>query len=428
MVYGMKKIYLAFLCLMGGMSLQSCLHDDKEFFDDSAANRIESTVENTKKILESSNNGWELHYYTGSQYSGGGYTFLLNFKNGKVTVAGDAALATSSERATSSYTVDRSMGPVITFNTFNSILHALGTPNINNIEGEQADWEFVVTRLTEDSVFVRGKKWGNDMVFTRLADNIDWKERLDSIADVASKLNDNYVILGTDDASKAVEVNSSNRRMASRNALGQVVESPFFVTTTGVLAKDDVTVGNTTTREFYVTKTGNIQMKGNESMELAPYIAPIDTWVGNWSLAAMAGSCDLTITKSEEKADSLVGTFKVDAVTYHVGLSYDAETGYLRLGTQDIEDPTEKYATIWFMGTDLSQSALLGAGGINFVWHTVTQEASFKGEKVEASGREYTVDSFIGVAIGIDNNYVRDEDGNLIFPVAWYYLSSLSRN
>lgn len=50
----MKHIFIAIVCLLGSMSLQSCLHDDKEFFDESAANRIESTVENTQKILESS--------------------------------------------------------------------------------------------------------------------------------------------------------------------------------------------------------------------------------------------------------------------------------------------------------------------------------------------------------------------------------------
>ena len=54
----MKHIFIAIVCLLGSMSLQSCLHDDKEFFDESAANRIESTVENTQKILDYSENGW----------------------------------------------------------------------------------------------------------------------------------------------------------------------------------------------------------------------------------------------------------------------------------------------------------------------------------------------------------------------------------
>lgn len=43
----MKHIFIAIVCLLGSMSLQSCLHDDKEFFDDSAANRIEHCREHS---------------------------------------------------------------------------------------------------------------------------------------------------------------------------------------------------------------------------------------------------------------------------------------------------------------------------------------------------------------------------------------------
>ena len=424
----MKKIFLVILGIVGGMSLQSCLHDDKEFFDDSAANRIESTVENTKKILESASNGWELQYYTGTQYSGGGYTLLLNFKNDKVTVGGDPALATSTERITSSYAVDRSMGPVITFNTYNSILHKLGTPTINNIEGEQADWEFVVTKLTEDSVFVKGKKWGNEMVFTRLPQTVDWKEHLDSIGIVASQLKDNYAEGTADDASKVIEINKSSRRIVYRNALGQVEEHPFVILPTGVKPLGEVTIGGATTDELKVTKTGNIQVKGNEQIELAPYIAPIDTWVGSWSLSAMAGSCDLTIKKYEAKADSLVATFKVDNLEYTLGLSYDEKTGYVHLDSQDIPDPSGKYAAIWFMSTDLNKGTLLGMKGVNFIWHSVSKEASFEGDTiVDTDGTTYTVDSFIGVAIDSSGHLVT-ENKKYVFAAEWYYLSSLSRN
>ena len=426
----MKKIYLAILCAMTGLTFQSCLHDDKEFFDDSAANRIENTVENTQKVLESSENGWELHYYTGEGYTGGGYTFLLKFHNGKVTVAGDPALATSEERATSSYGMDRSMGPVLTFNTYNHILHALGTPNINNIQGQQGDWEFVVTKLTEDSIFVRGKKWSNDMVFTRLPQTVDWKEHLDSIGNVAKQLKDNYVDATSGDASKAIEVNASTRRIAGRNALGQVEECPYIITTKGIQTLEPVTVGNSQTQSFELTQTGKLQTQGDAQVELAPYIAPIDTWVGKWSLSAVAGSCDLTISKCEEKADSLIATFKVDTLEYHLGMNYDAETGYAYLNSQYISDPSGKYPALFFMSADLSHSALLGAGGVYFVWHCVSQEATFIGDVLTSTkdGSQFTVDSFVAGAADSQGNLLRDEDDLLIFPVEWYYLYSLSRN
>lgn len=423
----MKKIFLAILCVMAGMSLQSCLHDDKEFFDEPAANRIESTVENTQKLLESAENGWELQYYTGEGYTGGGYTFLLNFKNGKVTVAGDPEVATSTERATSSYAVDRSMGPVITFNTYNSILHALGTPTYDNIQGQQGDWEFVVTKLTEDSIFVKGKKWGNKMVFTRLPQTVDWKEHLDSIATVLSKLNENYVA-GSDD-SKVIEINTSTRRIAYKNDLGSVSELPFLVTPTGVQALEQVTVGNVQSSVFELNQNGNLLVKGSEQLELAPYIPSIDEWVGNWSVQAMAGSCDINIVKSEEKADSLVGTFKVDTCEYTIGLNYDEATGKLFMGSQIIPDPSGLYYAIWFMATDLNQGTLLGEGGLYFVWHAVTKEATCTGDQLQGQdGKTYTVDSFIGAAVDASGSLMKDTENHYIFPFSWYYVSGMSRN
>ena len=68
----MKKILLYIMVVAGMVSMQSCLHDDKELFDESAANRLEHATEETKQILESSESGWAMQYYLGDEYKGGG--------------------------------------------------------------------------------------------------------------------------------------------------------------------------------------------------------------------------------------------------------------------------------------------------------------------------------------------------------------------
>ncbi len=421
-----KNIYIAIACIAAGLSLQSCLHDDKEYFDEPAANRIESTVENTQKILEAAPNGWQLHYFTGTDYSGGAYTMLLKFQNGKVTVAGDPQLATSSERATSSYAVDRSMGPVITFNTYNSILHLLGTPTISNIEGEQGDWEFVVTSLSEDSICVRGKKWGNEMVFTRLPESIDWTERLDSIATVQNLLSVNYSAgEGTSDASKLIEVDNTNRRLASRNADNTVEEHPFYVTTTGIESLDDITLGDVKTKNFIVTKDGNLTAD-NGNVTLKPYVVGIDTWVGSWTLMSYYGGCDMNISRVEDSETMLKGQFTVSGVTYTIDLTYDPATGKINMPQQIIEDPSGKYPAIWLINADLNQGMLLGEGGVNIEWHGVSQSAEIEDDGTLAS-EGYATDTFVGVACTTDGDLLKDSDG-YIFVFEWYYLSGFNYN
>ncbi len=423
----MKKIYMATFLAVAGLSLQSCLHDDKEYFDSSAATRIESTVENTQKILESAGNGWQLHYFTGENYTGGGYTFLLKFQNGKVTVAGDPQLATSEERATSSYGVDRSMGPVLTFNTYNTILHQLGTPTYSNIQGEQGDWEFVVTKLTQDSVFVRGKKWGNNMVFTRLPESVDWTARLDSLAKVNDLLAVNYTSGNTTDVNKMVEVNNTTRRIIYRSASNQLVEQPYYLTTTGICALNPITVDGVETSSLDVNENSELTAKNaTQQLKLTPYAATIDTWLGSWTLSSMSGGCDMTISKVEDSDNMLRGEFTLNGYTYAVGLTFDPETGKLNMPTQLIEDPTGKYPAIWFMNADLNVGYLLGEGGMNLVWHGVSQEAEFEDDGTLAS-QGYATDTFVGLACTSQGSPIKEND-SYVFVFSWYYLSNLTKN
>lgn len=423
----MKHIFIAIVCLLGSMSLQSCLHDDKEFFDESAANRIECTVENTQKILESSENGWQLHYFTGKGMTGGGYTFLMKFANGKVTVAGDTAVASPTERATSSYTVDRSMGPVLSFNTYNDIFHFLGEPSYSEIEGDQGDWEFVITKLTEDSVFVRGKKWENEMVFTRMPADLDWTSYLNSIADVQKRLGVNYSVGNSSDASKMVEINSSKRRILSRSANGQIVEQPFYVTPTGIHAVNEpVVLEGNVVQDFLVSKTGVLSAKDNEALTLNAYVPGIDAWLGEWTLSAMQGSCDITISKVKDEENMLMGTFTSDGYTYNIELDFNPETGDLNLPSQMIEDPSGRYPALRLMNADLSKSALLGKGGMNIVWHGVSQEADFEDDgTLTADG--YTSDTFVALACTSKGEPITQND-QYVFAFGWYFLSNLTPN
>ena len=77
----MKKILFCMQALVASLLLTACLHDDNEVFDESAAQRIEKAVTADKALLESAPNGWELHLWTEPKYTGGGYTYLMKFKN-----------------------------------------------------------------------------------------------------------------------------------------------------------------------------------------------------------------------------------------------------------------------------------------------------------------------------------------------------------
>jgi len=222
----MKKILSLMALAMMIVSLQSCLHDDDEVFSESASVRIQKAVDEVKAKLTSSPNGWTMYYFTGEDYTGGGYNMLMRFDHNYAYVSADFAPADSVSRST--WNVNKDQGPVITFDTHNELMHAKSEPSSGAIDGEEGDYEFVVLRMTEDSIYVRGKKWNNHMVMVRNAENMNWEQY---IAGVQTTL-DNLVVKYETPAGTSIRINTTNRRMTTAD---DGVGVPFYATANGIL-------------------------------------------------------------------------------------------------------------------------------------------------------------------------------------------------
>ena len=80
----MKKIYLVLLAVLG-MTVTSCLMEEKDLFDKTPAERMEAYLDEYQSILTSSENGWLLEYYAEENQSYGGYAYVLKFTTADVT-------------------------------------------------------------------------------------------------------------------------------------------------------------------------------------------------------------------------------------------------------------------------------------------------------------------------------------------------------
>lgn len=171
----MKKIFFYIMFAVAGLSLQSCLHDDDEIFDKSAAERINEAVANVKEVLTSSQEGWVMHYYVGQEYAYGGLNLAMKFTDGKVQMYNETAQNSdgSYKSVVSTYKITRDQGPVLAFDTYNDLLHVYGDPAGNgptDVDGWEADYEFVVMNISEDqnTITLKGKKFNNTIVLERL--------------------------------------------------------------------------------------------------------------------------------------------------------------------------------------------------------------------------------------------------------------------
>lgn len=186
----MKKIFsfITFAVLM--LALQSCLHDDTELFEKSAATRIQESVDETKALLTSSPNGWQVNYYYGEEYSGGGVNMLMRFTDNTVYISSDAYPVDSVSHST--WDIKKDQGVVISVDTYNEILHSMSNPSSSYLNGAEADYEFVVLRSTNDSIYLRGKKWDNHMVMTRMSEGTNWADYLTQVNETYNSLANTY--------------------------------------------------------------------------------------------------------------------------------------------------------------------------------------------------------------------------------------------
>lgn len=157
----MKKLYLILLAAIG-MTMTSCLMEEKELFDQTPAERMEAYLEGYRTLLAESEGGWVLQYYPEENQSYGGYAYILQFTKDSVTAYCELAVDPSVS-VSSLYKMTPDDGPVITFDTYNDYIHFFATPDIQNYEAYHGDYEFRIVGKNSDEteIYLRGKRTNN---------------------------------------------------------------------------------------------------------------------------------------------------------------------------------------------------------------------------------------------------------------------------
>lgn len=405
------------------LTFTSCSQHEDEIFDTPAAERVEQAVEHYQQILEEAPNGWELHYYTGADYSGSGYTFLIRFHNGHATVASDLARADTA--TTSVYKIDKSEGPVLTFDTYNPIMHYLAEPTQSDIDGAQGDYEFVITRATADSVYLRGKKWGNQMVMTRLAEGTNWRQAIQQMQQLADDLPANYRLLSGNDSIGKVTIDAIGRRAVIATA-DTTTDVPFCYTTTGIELQRPVAMGGHEGQQLtfdsssqQLTADGGVRMQG---FRPAGYLKQSE-WAGEWTLTWYRSTGKLTLSianATEMRADLAIGGYN-----YTFYLPYNRAEGTLSVIAQYISDPSGTYPLLVMIPASVQKNLVINdrGAGMNIVYDEATGVAQWQWNSTGAT----EVDSFIFLAVNNDGTQVTDENGYAVMPQTLFYPSTMTR-
>lgn len=428
----MKNIINSILIGTAVLGLSACsLHDDTELFGEPAAERLEKNVAADKTLLESAANGWELHLWTGKDYSGGGYTYFMKFANDKVTVSSD--IAPANMKTTSSYDVISDQGPVLTVNTYNEVFHYLAEPSMDDDDGEQQDYEFVIMRTTNDSIYLRGKKWGNHMVMTRVAESTSWEDEINKIQQMDEGLMRTFSLVEGNDTLGGVSLGDD--RILTYTDKSGYKKIPYYVSTKGITLAKPLEVNGKALQELdYDADDMSLNPDGATaqglklSVKLPKNYMKYSEFAGDYNMTTYWGASKLTL-HLVPAGDGKTYLLKGMNANFDLTLTYDKTSGTLSLNTQHLIDMGDYQ--VWLCGWNA-----FGEGYLT--WSTdagmiVSRDTNEEGTVLKFEPNDYvglTTDSFIlvlfsgspsndtfvGNAKGIDALYIRPGDYRLVGP------------
>lgn len=164
----------AFFCV-------ACSNEEDNVFSDSAANRLTLSITDYSDLLKSSKDGWAMQFFP-SELEMGGIAMTAKFDGSEVELRSENSISYNGQSiATGSpvqsmYSVKSEQGIILTFNTYNVLLHYYSQPkDPDDVDGYASDYEFVFQRVSEgrDSIFLKGKKYGNMMTLVKLSSDAE---------------------------------------------------------------------------------------------------------------------------------------------------------------------------------------------------------------------------------------------------------------
>lgn len=240
----------------------ACVNEVDDVFDRNATQRIEAALAECDAMLQDSEYGWRFDY---TPSNGAMVNYVMRFHDGRVDMEN-----TEGETSGSTYKVVNAEGPVLSFDTY-SILHDLADPSEQPYgTGKGGEFEFIVTQVTEDTIYVRGRKSGGAFKFSRASQGEIQHVRLEARMDVDGGKDIAFfhtLQAGGQDAA-TLFLGEDKRSLDVMTADGQSRNVPVEFTADGFTFSTPVTAGGASVAEMkwdntlktFVTPDGNVTL------------------------------------------------------------------------------------------------------------------------------------------------------------------------
>lgn len=329
---------------MSALLLTSCQTEEDDVFSQDSSNRMTAYLNEARSVLRSAENGWVMDYYVGDDQVYGGYAFTVKFDSLTCTAMSEL---TEDKASSSLYKMTTDDGPVLTFDSYNEVMHALATPSTGNYEGYHADFEFVIQSVSPEEIVLKGKKTGNIITMHPL------KEPAKDYLAKVKAVEDNMIVTSATGKAGDSEVKASldlDSRSVSVETATDTISSAFTYTDSGIRLYKPFTVNGSAVSELaYDASSKQFSSSVNGANFVLQGQLPDDyqlfeNFAGNYELLYKSENEDGT---SETETINVTLTPNADGASYTLsGLStnwtarmtYNRSKGALVLNSQKVAD------------------------------------------------------------------------------------------
>ena len=293
----MKATYLliglALACVVG-----ACSRDEESLFDKSASERAQEAMDNANAVLVAPANGWEMLYFANTESKG--YNVVLKFEeNGRVIATAKNTETTGNKLVTdsvSTWQVKLDYGPIITFDTYNEVIHAWADPQTDG-DGYLGDYEFLILHADPNYIKLKGKKHSGYCYLFPMEEGKTVEAYFEEIEDMQAKLFGNGNVLRLHAEGQEYMLHKGSTGIFSLTAVGEKPNTeeediyPFATRQHGV----QLMVPFLSTQDLqYEVKNGKL-VSDNTSMnaiEPVPYVLEyMQMFSGSWVID-FTDTCD----------------------------------------------------------------------------------------------------------------------------------------
>lgn len=269
--------------------LTSCSYKEDNTFEQKASNRTTSVIESYKNILEGHDGYWVLSYYPGvtrsfggfpaAPRSLGGYTFVVKFKDGKVTASSEISNTNAEEE--SYYTYSITEGPTISFDTYNSILDHFRFVSAVFTNARGGDIEFIFLKEENGVITLRGRTSNNLMTLTKLTG--DREALLNKLRENTQALNSKGLNLITVQGTQVDLTLFPSYRQLVFSYGGNIVQRPFTITEKGIKFYEPADINGVKIEELYFNEDKSALATPDGAISTTLVSSPIEiTTTSRW--------------------------------------------------------------------------------------------------------------------------------------------------